>query len=750
MPFGGTTSAQDTKIDSCISKVSGTNPRTKKPFTKSEKVAICKSQVMRTKGEKKFCFESNVELKAIGTGKDLEYHITGFVSAPYVDSEDDFIPESLQSKIVDRINSGFANRGSWNHDFVIEGNLLPVASAKSELKLHPKLDLQSAWVDVTLDQDSSKFDEIKEHFDNKTIKGFSIEYTENPPSHHEIMNGKSVRVFDDVPMFGFGIIGGDYTPINSMAFADGLEYKAYFEMKADHGKEEENPDKKKKKSKKNPEVEKMSEEKKDDVEKKAEEKEKKPEDTEEKKEETKETPEVEKKAVDFEKLGKQVHAEKVAAKKLVELKAVAKTAIEAEMKAVQEKQPYLNPAPKFDEVTEFDAEIKSFNELLKDNTADVELKYQAAARMHDKLHPYGISQRGTNNFQVKKYGKSFRIGGKAMQDIEMKAFEYKAQLEHDTNKTLDTDYYQNAAELNDIYDPVIASHLNDKTTLWGLMRKKNVSNIGSDRYGFRFWRTRVEGVGGNSSTYNYDEGDTLTGYHAKMLKAQIPFMQYGVTIQVSGLTIAEARGSVGDIVSLQIQRGTADLLRGINADLYGTATGFTDGGKILGLEVLGDDGGAYSDLYGHDRSTFTTLQGTDEAVSNTPNIDKTLLRKMMRTAEKNGANMGSMIYVTDPIQRDKILGLLDPAQRFNNTSARAGFEGMPMFNGYPIHSDDQCNDGYIYALPMDKYYAAVLLSPTVEELAKTDDSRKMFVKTYFAVVCENPNFVYKVTGLNTS
>ena len=123
---------------------------------------------------------------------------------------------------------------------------------------------------------------------------------------------------------------------------------------------------------------------------------------------------------------------------------------------------------------------------------------------------------------------------------------------------------------------------------------------------------------------------------------------------------------------------------------------------------------------------------------------------MIRTPEKNGANRGQMIFACDQIQRDKILGLLDPAQRFNNTSARAGFEGMPMFDGIPNHADDQCDDGFIYALPMDSYYAAVLVAPTFEDLAKTDDSKKGFVKTYFAVVCENPNWVYKVTGLATT
>ncbi|KKL74340.1 hypothetical protein LCGC14_2065840, partial [marine sediment metagenome] len=387
--------------------------------------------------------------------------------------------------------------------------------------------------------------------------------------------------------------------------------------------------------------------------------------------------------LDYDAIGRKVVEKEQQDKRTADFKAMAVEALKAEMKGVA--GPLLNPLGKFEdeEKSTFNQELTDWREAIKDPEMEIDQKYEAAAELHNKLDPYGITKRmtGDSEFKAKYAGRSFKTTGKAGQNIELKSFEYKAQLEHDTNKVEDTDYYQNAAELNDIYDPVIVSHLNDKTTLWGLMRKKNVANIGSDRYGFRFWRTRVEGIGGDTTTYNYDEGDTLTGYHAKQLKAQIPFMQYGATVQVSGFIQAQVRGSVGDIFAKQVQRATADLLRGINADLFGTAVGFTAGGKILGLQVIGDDGGSYSDIYGHSRSTYTTLQGTDDAQSNTPNINKPLLRKMIRTPEKNGANRNNMIFVCDQIQRDKMLGLLDSAQRFNNTSARAGFEGMPMFDG---------------------------------------------------------------------
>ncbi len=754
MPFGGTTSEQDKKIDSCISQISGTNKKTGKPFTPSEKVAVCKAQVM---GVKSYFF-TNLEYKS---SEDGDFYIEGIASSINEDLGNDTVTGECLEQMSEMINDGNIKLG-FDHTEMLGGQLN--AEAVGRL-FEAKVKDGHLWVKGILDKTFKHFDEIKHKIQNKFLDGLSIEYSVDPEkTMTDFKNGDRFRVIGGLKKLLR--VALTPTPMNTDALFDYQIKHLADEVKSDHGSEEPDKQKKKKVKKKmtdDQNKEEGKEEKKGAEEgKSAGEEGKKaegdagadPSSEEKKAEESKGegaaegSGDGEGKSVDFEALGKKVYEKKQEEAKNTKLAEMTSKLIKTEIKKIQE--PYLNPAGKFSdpEKSPFDAELKNWRKTVQDPKADIELKYQSAAELHNRLIPSGITRRTGGMVESKK----FKVGGTAMQDIQISGFEYKAQLEHDTNKVLDTDYYQNAAELADVYDPVIVSHLNDKTTLWGLMRKKNVSNIGSDRYGFKFWRTRIPGIGGTTSDYNYDEGDTLTGLRAQMTKAQIPFMQYGVVVQVSGLTVAEARGTTGDIFSKQVQRATTDLLRGINADLFGTAVGMTDGGKILGLEVLGDDGGTYANLYGHARSTFTTLQGTDDAQSNTPNIDKPLLRKMIRTPEKNGAPVDQMIYVCDPIQRDKILGLLDPAQRFNNTSARAGFEGMPMFDSHPIHADDQCNDGYIYALPMgpEGYYASVLIAPTFEDLAKTDDSKKGFVKTYFAVLCEHPNWVYKVTGLNTT
>lgn len=727
MPYGGTSPEQDKKIESCVSKVMPTlkDKYSDEKVRKSHAIAICKSQIM---GTKSYCF-TDLEFKSEGE----DFYIEGYASSINKDLGNDELTAECLEQMVGIINSKNIKLG-FDHTELLGGR--PTLEAVGRL-IEAKVENGKLWVKGILDKTFSHIEEIKQKIQNKFLDGMSIEYQIDPALTKEsFVDGIRHRIIGGLK----ALAGVALTPrpMNPDSLFD--YYVKHFEAKEEHM--EKCPECDEEVSKDKMEEHKKKHSKKD-----------KGETMEEKKVEVQESELVELKRLAD--LGKDVEAQKAKDAKLTEIKSLALAAFKSEMQVEMKKiiEPYINPEEKFGEKpSNFDTELKHWRDTVNNPEIDIEAKYAAAAKLHNKLDAFGITRRMTGDFGFKaRYaGKSFEVKGKTMQNIS--AFEYKALLEHDTNKVSDADYYQSAAELNDIYDPVIVSHLNDKTTLWGLMRKKDVSNTGADRYGFRFWRTRIEGAGGDTSTYNYDENPTLTGYHAKMLKAQIPFMQYGVTVEVSGLTQATARGSVGDIFAEQVKRGSADLLRGINSDLYGTSEGFTDGGKILGLEVIGDDGGTYANLYGHARATYTTLQGTDAAQTGTPNIDKPLLRTMVRVPEKNGAPRDQMIYVCDQIQRDKILGLLDPAQRFNSTSARAGFEGLPTFDGLPIHSDDQCNDGYIYAVPMgpEGYYAAVLVAPTFEDLAKTTDSKKGFIKTYFAVVCEHPNWVYKVTGLATT
>jgi len=720
------------EFSECVAHfMSKENNRTNKNFTKEEANKVCGS--LQAKQESKgYAFSESIFLKSDGQ----KWYLEGAVAAGNRDLVNDVVELSALQQLVEDWNSYPKALGYWHTELVGgKPELVPIGTSVAGTW---KIEEGKATGKFLLNDDLSIWDELKGSLENKHLNALSIEHKPLDFYFVDADDGITERHITKWDTIGAGLTG---RPINTDCFISDFYAKSLtFETKAEHRDEEmECYECKKKVSK-----DKMDEHKKTH----------KGENMTEEKSENKEETQVEVKAVDFEKLGKETYEKQQREAKIAEYKAFAMEAIKAELKAVKDKEPYINPAQKFmeEKQTPFDAELKSWRDTVQDPNANIEAKYEAAGKLHEALEPYGINERGSlasgSRFWKKR---SYMIGaGKAGQEFQIKGFEYKAQLEHDTNKSTDTDYLQNAAELNDVYDPVILDHLNNKTTYYGLLRKKDVSNIGSDRYGFKVRTGRIAGAGGDTSTYNYDEGATLTGQSSTKIKVQSPFMQYGAVLQVSGLMEAQSRGSIGSAFAEEVKLGTKDLLKGMNVDLLGTAVGFTAGGKITGLQVFGDDGGSYANLYGLSRTTFVTLQGNLRAQTGSPNITKILLRQILRDCEIDGADKNNLIIVCDPIQRDKILGMLDPAQRFNNASARAGFEGLPTFDAVPIHSDVDAIDTVIHVVPMDSTYLAVLVPPTFEDLAKTDDSKKGFVKTYFAHVMEQPNHGGIITGLGTT
>ena len=221
------------------------------------------------------------------------------------------------------------------------------------------------------------------------------------------------------------------------------------------------------------------------------------------------------------------------------------------------------------------------------------------------------------------------------------------------------------------------------------------------------------------------------------------------------MAAARGRGGIGDAFALEVRDQTEELLNKLNIDIFDSsspADGMTRGNQIMSLRWLLDDATTHTTLYGHDRSggNFTTLQGNLDAKSGTPNPVKNDLRTMWTTVIENGATKDDLIYVTSWTQMRKILNLLDDAQRFNATQPRAGFEGMPTFDGIPIHADQDCDNGFIYLLDMRHTFLSIQLPPTMEELAKTGDFRKFHIKTYWALVGTAPNRNMLITGYNTS
>lgn len=294
------------------------------------------------------------------------------------------------------------------------------------------------------------------------------------------------------------------------------------------------------------------------------------------------------------------------------------------------------------------------------------------------------------------------------------------------------------AELNDIYGPMVISTLNDRTTFYGLLTKEQ-----NDAGDYVRWRVRT---GRNTSADSYGETDSITLGNTTRAKLSTAVKLLKVGVEVTGLMkeAAKSPSGIGDIWAKEIEDASKDFLVEINTQLFADGTGNSNK-DLFGLKNTVDDGTLFANIYGLARATNTYLQSTTVDKSSA-NISLTDLRTMIRTSEEAGANKNDLMFVTSYKQKDKILDLLQDIQRLVPTSARTGFEGLPTFDGVPIHADAQCDDDYVYLLDMRHTKMKVTLSPVITYMGIDGDSEKAFIKMYAEFIAEVPTHNVKYYG----
>jgi len=72
MPYKGLSDSQSKKLDECVVGITGTNKRTGKPYTKSEKIAICRSSMGLEKDMEEIKYEYNYDTEVFAKGKLLQ------------------------------------------------------------------------------------------------------------------------------------------------------------------------------------------------------------------------------------------------------------------------------------------------------------------------------------------------------------------------------------------------------------------------------------------------------------------------------------------------------------------------------------------------------------------------------------------------------------------------------------------------------------------------------------------------------
>ena len=424
--------------------------------------------------------------------------------------------------------------------------------------------------------------------------------------------------------------------------------------------------------------------------------------------------------------------ERIATEKKEEVKEALKSEIKAEVKETLKTIEVKNKT--MVNTKEDMPELVEFKETLENKHVDAQ--FAAAAKLSDSLKLTSGEIKSTSRAESREF-KNFRINGNK---LESKG------LGITTNQNTDTDYLLSAAELSDVFDPVIYSYLNQKTTTWNMLPKDDYSSKGNNQVQFTIKTTR------NTTATAYT-GNAVTTGNVGRQKYMTKFKKYQVGVEVDGDMIAAARGGpLGDVFAQEVRDSTDDLMEVMNAAIY-AEVGLETAAGVIGFEYLAD-GAGNATLYNVTRSAANQLlpdSATDTYINSAAaKISKTNLRKAIRNAIEEGASLNNLAFFVSPIQYDMIKSIYDDAQRLVPVSSRFGFEGLMSFEMVPVFFDKDCNDDDIFLVDLETQRIGLWVPPTLEKLGKDSDSEKGFVKTYWCTYNRAPRRICMIYGNATS
>ncbi len=392
---------------------------------------------------------------------------------------------------------------------------------------------------------------------------------------------------------------------------------------------------------------------------------------------------------------------------------------------------------------EDNVEIKEITEYQKmfteEDKTSVENQFKNAAKIAEKaglIKETGYVKPSETYAESREF-KNFTTNG---QKLEFKA------LGITTNQNTDSNYLLGAAELSDVFDPVIYNALNQKTLTWNILRKEDFSQKGNNQVQFTL-KTAA-----NTTAQAYLGNSVFTG-NVTRIKYMTQFKKYQVGVEVDGDMIAAARGGpIGDVFAREVQDSTDDLMSVINLALY-AEVGTEAAAGVIGFEYITDNGGNGT-LYNVSRTSANklapTANGDTYINGSSQDISLSNLRKAKRQPIEEGGDLNDLVFFTSPVQGDKFRGIYDAIQRVVPTSSRFGFEGRPEFDGIPIFEDKDCNDDDWFLVDTSTHVVAIWVPPTLEMLGKDSDSQKGFIKTYFATYNRGPRRMVQIYGNKTT
>lgn len=75
--LGGDSKENEGFMEKCVNGISGKNPRTNKPYTKGEKIAICKTQLKKKKAKSEFVLDLEALYETIDRLESYKRYLVG-------------------------------------------------------------------------------------------------------------------------------------------------------------------------------------------------------------------------------------------------------------------------------------------------------------------------------------------------------------------------------------------------------------------------------------------------------------------------------------------------------------------------------------------------------------------------------------------------------------------------------------------------------------------------------------------------
>lgn len=678
--------------------------------------------------KEKHCIVHGVEVKEING----EFHVRGLVATSHIDNVDledgveipDMIPKETLESMAIQINTQSHSRVMGVHHSEAFG----IKHGEADVSVTPAIVIPledgewGLYVDTKINSQDPNSQSIIEQWVDGQLNSFSITYeTEGfQTTDFSWIDDRIVRVLEpDTKLFGYTAASNPKNP-NAVAMDYGFkEFKELVKTQNKEGAIMAKEEKEVNQAAPAGETSAQPEENKTAEEKPAEEK--KEESTEKVETKVDEKP-VDEEKKEFEKF-KAEKADKEFKEKVSKIVAEQVNTMEVKEKVLNKEEQETNDLP---------LETKEFVEIF-DKKKDIELKeqFRRAGVLADKL---GLHNKTTSRADSREY-KSFATNGRFL--------EFKS-LGITTNSTT---YTQSAAELQDVYDPVIYNALNQETVTWNLLSKDDYSMKGNNMCQFTL-KTAA-----NASAAFYT-GNSVTTGNVTRTKFQTKFKKLQVGIQVDGDMIAAAKGGpVGDIFAQEVMDSAMDMLAVLNAALFGVTGAETDAG-IIGFEYIANSA-TYTTLYGLTRSTANKLapdSATDTFINGSSvAVAVGNLRKAIRQATKEGERKADLMFICDPTQADMLRSKFDDSRRMAQpTDTGFGFSTDLFVDGVPVFEDKDCNDDDWFLISRATHRVGIWQPPTIEMLGKAGDYEGGFIKMYLATYNRRPRALVQIYGNATS